>query len=138
MIMTVEGFHKKVRELYEAIEAKGQYNFIGLRFENRVYKVGDECDWSKDNSDREDERDFPDYNSEEYAALPSMGGTSAWDMRQSAIYEFPSYMANKDISTYVLADHCYIVAGNYSNTMNVPVDYDEIVIKDAVVIKVLF
>lgn len=135
--MTIVEFYAKARELHATLE--DEYTFVGLRFEDREYVVGDELDWSKANDDREDERDFPEYGSEEYDELPSMGGTSAWDMAASAIYKIsPWENREDDARNHFITEHAYIIASNRKSQEDVALDDNEVVIADAVVMAVLF
>lgn len=131
----------------------GKYPVIGIRYEAKRRSVGDICEDSKDNPERDDPRDFPSYNSEEYEDLPSMGGTSAWliyledhhpitpdyddeDDRQEIIdslnwENLPA--AAHEVSHW---EHIYIVGGDKGKTRE---DYDEneVVIEDAKVLLVV-
>ena len=124
--MTVADMIKMAKE----IEEDSDYS-IGIRFENKLRKVGDICEYSKDNSNRDDPRDFPDYDSEEYDSLPFMSGTSAY---------YVNALEDNSISDKEAADyyhdtkHCYIVEGyGYEGD-----DDGEVVIENAKVLKVIF
>jgi len=130
-----------VKKVYEANE--NEYYYIGIRFEDKDREVGEECDWSRHNPDREDEREFPVYGSEEYDDLPTLDGTSAWDLSELSDSYYPGYGRprnvdqSKDCSRYFLANHCYVIAGNRQGSHDDP-DNGEILIKDAVVIAKIF
>ncbi len=51
--MNIAEMYEKVKEVYEANTDK--YNYIGLRFEDKACEIGEECEWSKHNGEREDE-----------------------------------------------------------------------------------
>lgn len=78
------------RELREAIvkaaEAHdGAYGQIGFRFDAREYQVGEILDFvSKANLDRDDERDFPEYGTNEYNEMDDLDGVSAYDLDMSS------------------------------------------------------
>lgn len=116
------------------------YEFIGLRFEDKQRSVGDICENSRHNDDRDDERDFPDYESEEYYDLHELDGTSAWDLLQDSTTEIGRYENREDdCSRHFGTQHCYIIASNSTgNNSDVALDVNEIVIKDAVVIAQIF
>jgi len=140
--MNIHEMYKKVREIYEANENK--YFYIGIRFENKDREIGEELEWSKHNSDREDERDFPEYGTPEYDELPTLDGTSAWDLSLLSDRYYPGFGETrwitdheKECKRYFLADHCYIVAGDKKGIHDDP-DYGEILIRDAVVVAKLW
>jgi hypothetical protein len=115
------------------------YEYIGVRFENKERQIGDICENSKHNPDRDDERDFPKFDSEEYAELPELIGTSAWDLRDIKYLinreNWIDSNANWDYAREV--SHCYIIAGNDLGNNNVTLDDCEICIVDAKVIAVI-
>lgn len=53
------------------------FSFYGLRFENKDRNIGDICETSRHNPERDDERDFPEYGTRQYKKLPRLDGTSA-------------------------------------------------------------
>lgn len=116
------------------------YEYIGLRFEDKEREIGEVCEYSRNNIDREDERDFPEYGTEEYWEMEELDGTSAWDMSQENTYRIPSYWDKEaDCRRHFLRDHCYVIASNrLGHTSNTVIDDGEIVIKDAVVIAKIF
>ncbi|MGG1639839.1 hypothetical protein ACIFQM_00810 [Paenibacillus sp. NRS-1782] len=135
--MNIIQMYEKVKAIFEANEDK--YTFVGLRFEDRDLEVGVECDWSKSNHDREDEREFPDFDSEEYEEMESMGGTSAWNMASPAIYKIDRGTdLEKPCDQHFSTWHCYVIAGNRKSHKDMPLDDNEIVIADAVVIAKIF
>ncbi|MEK3718893.1 hypothetical protein [Paenibacillus sp. FSL R7-0333] len=136
--MNIVEMYDKVKALHSELSEK--YYFVGLRFENKEYQVGEECEWSKSNVDREDEREFPDFGTEEYEEMESMGGTSAWDMAATAIYKIGSREnLEDDCKNHFETEHCYIIAGNRkASDIETPWDDNEIVIQDAVVVAQIF
>lgn len=140
--MNIHEMYKKVREIYEA--NKDEYYYIGLRFENKDREVGEECEWSKDNLGREDERDFPQYGTPEYNELPTLDGTSAWDLSRLSDWYYPGFGEtrwildhDKECRRHFIAEHCYIIAGDKKGVHDCP-DEGEILIRDAVVIAKLW
>jgi len=131
-----------IKKIYE--ENQDEYEYIGLRFEDKDREIGDICENSKHNPDRDDERDFPVYGSEEYEDLPELNGTSAWDMNPNvwgrsyhpgmvSLYGVDDREFERYFSTY----HCYVIASNKRGYHDDP-DDGEILIKDAVVIAKIF
>lgn len=133
--MTVAEMYAKAKGIYTANE--DTYYYIGLRFENKEREIGEECEYSRHNADREDEREFPEYGTEEYEEMELLDGTSAWDMSISSTYDYPASAAEKECTRYFTTDHCYVIAGKRQSRHEDP-DHGEIVIKDAVVIAQLF
>jgi|GEM_PF-940954 len=143
--MNVTEMYERVKSVYA--ENEGKYRYIGLRFEDRERVIGEECEWSKHNPEREDEREFPEFGTEEYDELPELDGTSAWDMSP---YEYndefypgwgsgrPSESDNKySLVGLFNSYHCYVIAGTRVGHHDNP-DPGEILIKDAVVIAKIF
>lgn len=119
------------------------FEFFGIRFEKKERAVGDVCECSRHNPDRVDDRDFPSYSSNEYASLPELDGTSAWrvrcvdgDWRKSFCDIWVVGWQDKEL-TFFNDTHCYLIAGN-DNVTHDDCDTNEIVIKNAVVIAILF
>lgn len=139
--MTILEMHEMVKGIYAANEI--QYSYIGLRFEDKSREVGEECEWSKHNPDREDEREFPAFGSEEYGELETLDGTSVWNLAAMTDRYLPGYGrlrdsdGEKNASSQFYAYHCYIVAGKLKGHHDDP-DDGEILIKDAVVIAKVF
>lgn len=69
---------KQCKEALKKFE--DMYYYIGIRFEDKDREVGEICECSKHNLDREDEREFPVYGTPEYDELPELDGTSAWNL----------------------------------------------------------
>jgi len=144
--MTIQELYDRVREIYE--QYRGKYPFIGLRFEDKQRELGEFCEWSKSNHEREDEREFPEYGTPEYDQLEDMGGTSAWDLQPhwwwtytpGCDYSPREYEEYKDYDVHRLLPpkHCYVVAGYERSRKDMPQDHGEIVIEDARVIAILY
>lgn len=136
--MTYNEMYQMAKNFYEEHEWDyGEYSKMGLRFEDKEREIGEICECSKSNEDRDDARDFPRYGTVEYDELEELDGTSAWDLSQSRIYDFDSSRANKPASSQFSAKHCYIVIGRYESS-DIAEDEGEIIIQDAKVAKQLF
>lgn len=139
--MNIVEMYEKVKAIYEANQ--DQYYYIGLRFEDKEREIGEECEWSRHNADREDEREFPAYGSDEYEELEQLQGTSAWDLAAMTDRHLPGFGSlrntdlEKECSRFFDTYHCYVIAGNKQGRHDDP-DDGEIVIKDAVVINKIF
>ena len=113
--------------------------FVGVRFENMQRNVGDVCEqYSRHNSGREDERDFPDFESEGYAKMDELDGLSSWALNNCTINNLlAEFGDNDDLCSCVLACHCYIIGGTTDATHS-DCDDGEVVVCNAKVLKVLF
>ena len=127
--------YNKCMEVYE--KHKWDYDVFGLRFEDKERKVGEHCEWSKDNPDRMDERGFPEYGAPEYDELPTLDGTSAWFFNSWSYPDFIDPKRYGNTETFFDTKHLYIVAGNETGTHPCP-DDGEVLIKDAVVVAKIF
>ena len=108
------------------------YTYVGIRFEDKERTIGEIIeDESGDNRDREDEREFPEYGTEEYDEMETMGGISAWDLAS-----FDDYA---DQNLYV-ATHAYIIVSDSHAWMDsdMLLDEGEIVLVDAQVTEIIF
>ena len=134
----------KVKEMWEQAkqayqELKEDWAHVGIRFEAKERYVGEICEDSKHNPDREDEREFPEYGTEEYNNLPELEGTSAWNLEAAEYLEKEwhfDFQLEEDAKK-VFGDHAYIVVGNITKNHD-DCDNDEIVIPDAEVAKIIF
>ena len=133
--MTNLEFMEKCKAIYEA--NKDNYEFIGMRFENKLRELNEICECSKNNADREDERDFPEFGTEEYENSQSWDGTSAWNLDdEKEVYSYNKRNLDKNI--FYEQEHCYIIAGQYNCNIDDGLDYNEVVIADAEVIAIIF
>ena len=108
------------------------YTYVGIRFEDKVRTIGEIIeDESADNRDREDEREFPEFGTEDYEECDTMGGISAWDLAS-----FDDYA---DQTSYV-ATHAYIIVSDSHAWMDseMLLDEGEIVLVDAEVMEIIF
>jgi len=111
-------------------EYECEYEFLGIRFENKLRTVGEvieEC--SKDNDSRDDERDFPEYGTEEYEEMEELDGISTYD-----IHTWEDGNLSCTGKSYFDAEHLYLIGGNSAS--NGP-DDGELVIEDGVVLAVI-
>lgn len=123
---------KNLKEVVERIIEQWEndeieYDVIGVRFEDKERQVGDICERSRHNIDREDEREMPEYGTEEYEEMMLLDGTSAWD-----IHDFDDFDGVYD------SYHCYIIAGDVTTNHYDALDDGEVVIQDAKVIEVVY
>jgi len=136
--MNIIEMYAKVKTIYEANE--DTYSYIGLRFEDKAREIGDVCENSRHNGDREDERDFPSFGSEEYEEMEELDGTSAWNIdlsKHPGMHDLRGIDLEKECSLHFTTWHCYVVASNKQGRHDDP-DAGEILIKDAVVIAKIF
>ena len=132
MRYNVEALKSKVNEIVEAHE--DDYYFFGIRFEDKGREVGDICENSKDNADREDEREFPEYGTPEYDELPELNGACAWNVEDMDRVIKADRWRNDGMAT-ALTEHIYLIAGNRANDGGL--DDGEVCIENAVVLAVL-
>jgi len=111
-----------IRLFCESIEAETEMH-VGVRFEDLLRKVGDVCDNSRHNSDRDDSRDFPEYTDDAYAAMEVLDGTSSWNWQKNLCGQY--------------TQHCYIIASNEIGCHDDP-DDGEILLKSPVIMAKLF
>ena len=123
-----------------AAKYANEWEYVGVRFEDCARIAGDVCNISRDNPDRDDERDFPAYGTDEYTDMPPLCGTSAWDAATNRYIRSYQQSWQDDIANvFVCANHCYIVGGM---RMERGEDDNEIIISNdgdgAVVLDVIF
>lgn len=141
--MNIVEMYEKVKEIYGANEDK--YYYFGLRYEDKEREIGEECERSRHNPDREDEREFPAYGTEEYENLEVLDGTSAWYVGNfndswpilPGFGSIQNVDLTKEANRFFCTHHCYVIAGNKQGHHDDP-DDNEILIKDAVVIAKIF
>lgn len=118
-----------------------EYSYYGLRFEDKQRDIGEEVGNSRHNFEREDEREFPEYGTDEYEKMMELDGASAWYIDECGTDAWTqSYKGEWQTETddlVVVTEHCYIIAGDVEGNHDDP-DHNEIVIKDAVVVEQLF
>lgn len=120
------------------------FKYVGFRYADRNLNIGDFCERSRHNTEREDEREFPEYESEEFEDCEVLNGTSAWDITDPYGFDIEDAEENeKKIEMFFrrcddddpakehnMAEHCYIIIGSEENTPSDADDY-EIVIQNA-------
>ena len=121
-MLNIEKHCKNALDKYES-----EFYHIGIRFEDKDREVGEICECSRHNIDREDERDFPEYGTPEYDEMFVLDGTSAWNLET-----YDDFVGG--FNTY----HCYIIAGNKITNKDDGLDDNEIVIENAIVLEKLF
>lgn len=115
---------------------RGFYHY-GIRFENKVRNVGEVIeDLSRHNLDRDDERDFPEFGTDEYSNAPVLDGVSAWDLdgKWSRSVGADGYFDELHFE----AERCYIIASDDIANCDDALDENEIVMVDAKVIAAIF
>ena len=118
---------KLVKELFEKFKSDGEYEYICFRFDTREMKVGECFGNSKHNPDREDERDFPEYGTEEYEAMPELDGTSCY----GAEYFMEVYASGE--MDFFEDMKCYLIASNEVGYHDDP-DEGEMLLKNPIVL----
>ena len=135
--MNIVEMYEMVKGIYEANQ--DEYYHIGIRFEDKEREIGDICECSKNNGEREDEREFPAYGTDEYDEMDEFDGASAWDLSNKSAYEIKSFEdLTDDCTNHFYTARCYIVAGDNTSNHDDGLDYHEIVITDATVIAKIF
>lgn len=127
-------------DVYNAIKVAYSYNYytedwdyVAVRQDDRDLDVGFVFDNSKHNPDRFDERDFPQFGSDEYENLPEIDGTSCWYC--SEFYDLATKDPYGEFSQW--HDHLYVVVSNESGYHDDP-DHNETVLRSPVIVKKIF
>lgn len=140
--------YKELREaIVKAAEAyEGEYSHIGFRFDVREYRVGEVLDFvSKTNLGRDDERDFPEYGTNEYNEMDDLDGVCAYDLDMSSRWaEDIEEQVNEifGIGDYILEDkeyneeHIYILGTNQHSNDYAEDEY-EIIMPEPTVLAVI-
>mgnify|MGYP001461346458 CR=1 FL=1 len=116
------------KQCKEALEKwEGKYYYLGIRFEDKDREIGEICECSRHNIDREDEREFPEYGTPEYDEMFELDGTSAWNLE-----------TYRDFEGGFNREHCYIIGGNQIANQDDGLDDNEIVIVNAKVLEKIF
>lgn len=138
--MNVKNFYEIIKNAEENHEDGNDIRVIGIRFEELERKVGDICNNSKHNLDRENEDDMPEFGTEEYEEMFELDGTSAFDVDYLVEDLERSARNNPDanMSSYYYGKHCYIVGGKYTTNESDAIDYGEVVIESAKVLEVIY
>lgn len=133
--MKVIDFIKKAEELVE--EHTGEYDYIGIRFEDKVRTVDELIeDYSRSNPDREDEREFPEFGTEEYFEMEELDGICAYNAKHKYGWGTGIDRSNDyDVDVWYNGSHCYLLG---SNSMEYGEDDGELIMRDAIVLEVLY
>lgn len=133
-----------VKEMKEIIEMEieellDEGYMVGVRFEDLERKAGDTItDKSRHNNDREDERDFPEYGTDEYFGMAEFDGVSAYEAEFFDDYISGLVTDGEDATKAFLASHAYIIYSYDVSNTDDDLDYGEIVLVEPKVHKVLF
>jgi hypothetical protein len=135
--MTIKKMIEAINKL--ADDCYYDYDVMGVRFEDKDREVSEEiAENSRHNEDRDDEREFPEYGTDEYEEMEELDGVSAWEVESPFINDLKYIGLDKTIEKAgFITDHCYFIAGNYGRN-NETGDVGEVVIKNAKVIAKLF
>lgn len=138
--MKLNELYSKLKELHETLKEENEFYFFGVRFENKDREIGEIItDNSRNNIDRDDEREFPEYGTDEYLEMEEFDGVSAWDLNEFKNQRYSDYEANKNADDIFIGKHCYVLASDYlMNTSNTIVDDFEIVMQNAKVMYKLY
>lgn len=121
--MTIQEMYDKAMKIYQANDENMDHQVVGIRFENKEREVGEEVESSKHNMDREDDRDFPDYDSEEYKEMYELDGSSSWGWSAWEDVLLRQGGAENKAQGSFNGSHAYLIAGDYSQE-----DHDEILL----------
>lgn len=138
--MTIKEMYDKAMEIHEANEESMEYQVVGIRFENKERAIGESVEASKHNIDREDERDFPEFDSEEYEEMYELDGSSSWGWHSWDDVLLRQFNANGKACDQSPTHHAYLIAGDYSQEDHdeILLDQGEEVVVDAVVLHKFF
>lgn len=131
------------KEMYETVmrikeENEFDYYHMGIRFEDKERNAGDIiAEVSRHNSDREDEREFPEYGTDGYEELEELDGISAWSIEEKEHYTPAPGKENEPAEKGYLTKHAYIIASDDAGSGD-DLDHGEILLKDAVVLAKIF
>jgi hypothetical protein len=117
---------------------------VAIRYDNKRVSLGEVLQPSKSNFNCEDLREFPDFESDEYASLEEMPGTSAYSVCNPSCEDLDNIssftidilllaVGGKDETPHM---HCSIVTGHDTNWSCE--DVGEICLSDCTVAKVLW
>lgn len=106
------------------------YNYYGIRFEDKEYSIGDIVATSKHNPIND--REFPVFGSEAYNNLEDLEGSSCYNL----LNKYWSQDANIQDRDWTETKHIYVVAGDKIENRD-DLDNGEIVIINAKVVEVI-
>lgn len=138
-MLTKKEMYEKAVALLEELE--DDYDVIGIRYEDRDLQIGDVVGNSRHNIDRDDERDYPDYGTEEYFEMEELDGASSWHPHIWEEMLLRGHLSSVDdpADTRIIAYHAYLIGGDISNDDgDGTLDYGETVIAEAKVLYKFF
>lgn len=130
---------EKTIELAEQFEEENWGWKVGIRFEDKERALDEVIEeLSRHNQDREDEREFPEYGTDEYEDLTELDGVCAYDIQEGQSSWQPNN-AEREARNQFLTNHCYLIASRDIGRFD---DYDpdhgEILLQNPKVIAKLF
>lgn len=139
--MTIREFFKVLKREAEELLEEGY--IVGIRFEELERKAGDVItETSRHNLERDDERDFPEYGTEEYFNLYEFDGVSAYDIESFERVVTPPFgkesFLERDAQGAFLASKAYIIYGHDIANEDDVLDEGEIVMVEPTVHKRIF
>lgn len=137
-MLTLKEFYEVIKSVEENHEDNAKV--IGIRFEDKNRIVGEECNNSRHNLDRDHEDDMPEYGTEEYEDMFELDGTSSFDVEELIKMIETELKRNDDRRMIGVFNnyHCYIIGGDYVTNENDALDYGETVIANAKVLEVIY
>ena len=135
-MITVKEFHERVIQLDEEYSD----DFIGVRWEDKERVIGESVNNSRHNIDREDEKDMPEYGTEEYEEMDELDGSSAFGL-YSVIEMFKHDVKktpDKPLKDFFQTYHCYLIIGDDFTNWDDGLDDGEVVIENAKVMEVFY
>lgn len=136
-MITLKDFYEKVQFLEETEHSE---DYIGVRWEDKERIVGEKVNNSRHNIDREDERDMPEYGTEEYEEMFEFDGSSAlglYSILEMFKHDVKS-MPDKPLKELFQSYHCYLIIGDDYTNWDDGLDDGEVVIQNAEVMEVLY
>lgn len=140
--MKIKEMMNKVNEIVKRNDENYDYTILGIRFENKIREEGEIVkEYSKSNYDRDDERDFPDYGTEEYSELPDLDGISTYSITSgdytgwTPVIGWDAEQLEKDVENWFMQNHCYILGSDRGFSGE---DENEVIMQDAKVVAVIF
>lgn len=137
-MLTLKEFYEVIKTVEENHEDNAKV--IGIRFEDKQRVIGEECDNSRHNLEREYEGDMPEYGTEEYENMFELDGTSSFEIDELIKMVEAELKINDDREMIAVFNnyHCYIIGGDYTTNSSDALDHGEIVIANANVLEVIY
>jgi len=139
--MTIKEFFEILKKETEGLLEDGYV--VGIRFEELEREAGDVItETSRHNLERDDERDFPEYGTEEYFNLYEFDGVSAYAVEDFERMVTPPFgkesFLERDAQGGFLASKAYIIYGHDIANEDDVLDEGEIVMVEPTVHKRIF